>query len=171
MDVKLHCSLSKLHLQLQLWESRRTGVSRMQPDCGLTHATGCPCSPPGSGTEYLPQGSTLKQVWFDLTIDLGSTPWLPTDLASFLGDATDEQINSPCPPAFSAKSSPWSCSDGSDQCCAKPMGGTQPKTSTAPSNKPTAASQAGSRCRNVPDPLEHPGEWIQGSNGQDQAAP
>ena len=69
------------------------------------HPAGCPHSPPGSGTECLPQVPAQKQVHFDLNNVLGDTPPLPTDLASFLGDATDKQINVPCPSAPSTMSS------------------------------------------------------------------
>ena len=58
-------------------------------------------------------------------------------------------MNSPQPP-----------SNSSDQHCANPMGGAWPKPGTAPSGKPTTASQARPRCRSTPDPIEHPGECI-----------
>ena len=104
MDEQLHCSLSKLHLQPQQWESKRNGVSRTQPDRALMHATGCPHSPPGSVTECLPQGPMRKQVHCNLTKDLDDTLPLPADLAHFLGDATDEHIDASCPPAPLVKS-------------------------------------------------------------------
>ena len=71
----------------------------MWPDSALTHSEGCPHSPPGSVTECLPQGPTKKQVHFDLTKDLGDMLPLPDDLTCFLGDTTDEQIDTPHPPA------------------------------------------------------------------------
>ena len=77
----------------------------MLPDSTLMHTAGCPHSPPGSATECSPQGPARKWVHFDLTEDLADTPPLLADLAHFLGDATDEWIGAPCPPAPSAMSS------------------------------------------------------------------
>ena len=100
----------------------------MQPDSTLMYATRCLHSPPGSATECSPQEPARKQVHFDLTDDLGDTLPLPANLACFLGDATNEQFNVPCPPAPSTISSPWPPSNSSDQHCANPTGGAQLKT-------------------------------------------
>ena len=91
------------------------------------HATGCHCSSPGSATEYSPQGPAQKQVQFDLVDDLGNTLSLSADLASFFGDATGEQINTPHPPAPSVMSYPRPTSNGDNQCHATPMGRVQPR--------------------------------------------
>ena len=93
-------TLSELHLQSQQWESRKRGISTRWPDSTLMHSTECPHSPPGSVTECSTQGPTKKQVCFDLTKDLGDTLPLPNDLAHFLGDTTDEQINAACQSAL-----------------------------------------------------------------------
>ena len=58
----------------------------MWPDSALIHTAGCPHSPPGSVTECLPQGPAKKQVYFDLTEDLGDTQPLPNHLVHILED-------------------------------------------------------------------------------------
>ena len=141
-DQGLYCSLSKLHLQSQQWESRRREVSRTWPDSTLMDATECPHSPPGSVMEYLPQGPPKKQVCFNLTEDLGDTPPLSNDLVPFLGDPTDEWNEAPCPPAPLVTSSLGQPCNDDGQCHDTPMGGAQPKTHTTPLGQPTAANQA-----------------------------
>ena len=93
-DKWLNCSLSELHPHPWQWES----MSRMWTGSTSMHTPGYPCSQPRLVAECLPLGLAQTQVWFHLTDDLGNTPSLLTDLASFLGeDVTDEQINAPCP--------------------------------------------------------------------------
>ena len=64
-DEQLHHSVIKLHLQPQQQESTKRGVSQMQPESTPTHATGHPCSQPGSATEMLASGSCTNTgpVW------------------------------------------------------------------------------------------------------------
>ena len=156
MDEWLYHSLCKLHLQPQQQKSRRTVVSRMQPDSALMHTAGCPYSPPGLVTECLAQGPTKKQVCFNLTKVLDSTPPLPNDWAHFLGETTDEQIDGPCPPAPLDLSSLRWPHDGDDQCHDNPLGGAWTKTHTTPSNQPTVTCQARTRHSASPDPRESP---------------
>ena len=161
-----NCSLSKLHLQPQWWESRRRWVSRMWPESALMHATGHSCSPPGSATECSPQDPTRKQVWLNLANDLGDTPSLCADLASFLGGTTDEWINASHPPAPSATSSWRPPCDGGDQHHATPMGGAQPKTGTAQSSCQSSQGQVKKYTR----PHRVPWGVHPGTHGQKQAA-
>ena len=63
-------------------------------------------------------------------------------------------------PAPSATSSLRPPSDGDSQCCDTPMGGTWPNTSTTPSSKPTAASQARTRHSASLDPVASPIDWV-----------
>ena len=68
------------------------------------HTAGCPHSSPRPVKECLPLGLAQEQVWFDLTVDLGDTPSLPTDLDSFLGgDVNYEQMNTPHPLPLNCK--------------------------------------------------------------------
>ena len=169
-DEQLHCSLSKPHLQPQQWESKRRGASRMWLDSTPMHATGCliPCQ---DQPQCSPQGPTRKQVCSDLINDLGDKLPLPTDLAHFLGDTTDERINAPHPPALSTTSSPWLPTNSSDQHHANPMRGAWPKTDTALSSKLMAASQAEPRHRKYTRPHRAPWGVHPGTYGQEQVTP
>ena len=72
------------------------------------HSDACHRMPPipcQDQPQCSPQGPARKHVCFDLTEDLGDTLPLPIDLAYLLGDAIDEWIDAPCPPAPSAMSS------------------------------------------------------------------
>ena len=49
-----------------------------------------------------PPGPMKKQVWFDLSNNLGDMLPLPADLVRFWGSATDEWSNVPAPTAMSS---------------------------------------------------------------------
>ena len=96
-DRQLHHSLSKCHLQPQQWESRGGGLAGH----GLT-VLWCMLQNVPIPCQDQPQSVCPRALQGNSSEDLGDTPPLPADLAHFLGDATDEQIDAACLPALSA---------------------------------------------------------------------
>ena len=83
-------------------------------------------------------GPVQKQVSFDLADDLGDSPSLPMDLASFLGeDVTNVKIDTPHPLAPLTIYPPQLPCHNGDQHHSTHMGGAHPKPNNA---KPKATS-------------------------------
>ena len=138
---------------------KKRDVSLVQLGIVPISTTGHLGSLPRSTLKCLPLGPAPKQVCFDLPDDLGNTPQLPADFASFFReDATNKWSNAQHLPTSSVTSLLMPLKRERDQQHSTPAGGAWPKASTAPLARPVAAGRTKPWCSTTPDLVECHGE-------------
>ena len=159
-DEWLHCSFSSLHLQLQQGGSQERLANLVQPEIVPTSTARHLGSLPRSTLKCFPPDPATKQVQFDLSDNLGDTPQLPADLASFLEEDITNKWNDaqhPLPPQSQAHR----CFQRGIQTSDVPPLLEEPSLRPALSHQPDPQLPVGPS----PDIVQHKTQWNAWGNG------
>ena len=152
-DKWLSCFLWDLHLHPRSWESPSQAWRGDAPTNNKDH-------PPlqESMEEHPPKQWIKKQVWFNTDEELGDDPTLSQDQTTFLvGGTAEEQDDAPSPSTPLPVDPPGPPTSEGSLHHPTYLGGAHLKVPAKPS---AAQSQSQSWLKEIPDPVNHPSQWI-----------